>query len=177
MKFYSSLSGFTKKLIITTICLLLYGYLCRTLAIYFFWESRTIGWTLFALTLIFILRDIIKLRKLKGKKTILQKFLILFPAITIIAQVILLFVIPQTDAYDTAVNFIRSNPEIQSITGPIKNVVVLPIGSMSTTSSSQGTEGLATLVFIVKGSNKYKDVDLKLSKQLNSDWRIDMMRW
>lgn len=51
----------------------MYGYLCRLIGLYFFWESKTLGWVLFWLTVVFILRDRINGKELQNKKTIVEK--------------------------------------------------------------------------------------------------------
>lgn len=175
LKLLNSFSGITRKLIIATVAFLLYGYLCRLLGLYFFWESKTIGWVLFWVAIIFILRDRIKDKKLQNKKTLLEKIGIGFSIFVIIIKGVLFFAIQQTTSFDSAINFIKSNPEIQSKVGTVNSVFLVPFGGMSMTTNSQGTAGQADLHFIVKGSNKYIDLNLLMNKDFNTNWQIEVV--
>lgn len=176
MNFYNSLSSITRKLIIATIVFLLYGYLCRLLGIYFFWESKTIGWTVFWVAVIFILRDKIKDKKQQGRKAILEKIGVGISVFVILIKGIVFFAIQQTSAYDSAVNFIKSNPEIQRNVGLVNSVFLVPFGGMSMSTGSEGSAGQADLHFIVKGSKKYMDLNLLMNKDYNTDWQIEVVR-
>jgi len=170
----NSFSGITRKLIIATVAFLLYGYSCRLLGLYLFWESKSVGWTLFWVTVIFILRDRIKDKKIQNKKILFEKIGIGFSIFIIIIKGALFFATQQTSAYDSAVNFIKSNPEIQSNVGTVNSVFLVPLGSVSMTTNSQGMAGQADLQFIVKGSKKYMDLNLLMYKDFNTDWQIEV---
>lgn len=63
----------TKWLFTIAAILVLYGYVCRWFNIYFFWESSTVGWTLFLLFLICIMWNSMQIKKAEGRKTIGNK--------------------------------------------------------------------------------------------------------
>jgi len=174
LKYYNTLSDITKKVIVATIAFILYGYLCRLVGPYFFWESKTIGWTLFWIAVIFILRDIIKQKKLQSKKTLIEKIGIGFSVFVIIIKGVLFFATQQTTAFESATNFIKTNPEIKAKVGTVKNIFLVPLGGMSMTTSSQGSAGQADLNFIVKGSEKYIDLNLLLNKDFETDWQVEI---
>ncbi len=159
---------------IATIAFLSYGYLCRLFGLYFFWESKTIGWILFWIAVIFILRDRIKLKKLQNKKTLFEKIGIGFSIFVIIIKCVLFFATQQTSAYDSAVSFIKTNPSIQNNVGTVNSVFLVPFGGMSMTTNSQGLAGQADLHFIVKGSKKYIDLNLLMNKEFETDWQIEI---
>jgi hypothetical protein len=174
LKYFNSLSDITKKVILATIAFLLYGYLCRLVGLYFFWESKTIGWTLFWIAVIFILRDRIKQKKLQSKKTLFEKIGIGFSVFVIIIKGVLFFATQQTTAFESATNFIKTNPEIKAKVGTVTNIFLVPLGGMSMTTSSQGSAGQADLNFIVKGSKKYIDLNLLLNKDFGTNWQIEI---
>lgn len=174
MKHFNTLSGITKKLIIITAAFLFYGYLCRVAGINFFWESKTIGWVLFWFAIIFIVRDRIKYQKLQNKKTLFEKIIIGVSVFIIVIKSILFFAIPQTSAFDSAVHYIKTSPEIQRKTGTVNSVFLVPLGGFSVSTGSQGTAGQADLHFIVKGSAKYIDLNLLLNKDFSTDWQIEV---
>jgi hypothetical protein len=174
LNFLISFSDTTKKIIIATAAFLLYGYLCRLLGLYFFWESKTVGWVLFWVAIIFILRDRIKDKKLQRKKTLLEKIGIGFSIFVILIKGVLFFATQQTSAYDSAVYFIKTNSEIKNKVGTVNSIFLVPFGGMSMTKSSQGTAGQADLHFIVKGSKKYEDLNLVMDKDFDTNWQIEV---
>ncbi len=174
MKYFNSFSNLTKKLIIATIAFLLYGYLCRLVGLYFFWESKTIGWVLFWLSVIFILRDRIKDKKPNNKKTLFEKLGIGLSNFVIIIKCVLFFATQQTTVFASAVNFIKTNHSIQSKVGIVTGIFIVPFGGMSMNTSSQGSSGQADLHFIVKGTKKYIDLNLLMNKDFETNWQIEI---
>ena len=77
MKEFDKLSNLNKVLVKLTIVFLFYGYLCRTVGLYFFWESKTIGWTLLLITIVSILIQRIKAKKAANKKKLSEKILLI----------------------------------------------------------------------------------------------------
>lgn len=176
LKPFTALSILTRILIIGALIFLSYGYLCRLLGIYFFWESKTIGWTLFWIAMVFILLDKIKLKKLQDGKTVPEKIGVGLSVFVIIVKGILFFVTQQTTAFEDAVSFIKSNSEIQEKVGTVNSVFLVPIGGMSMTTGKQGTAGNADLHFTVKGSQKFLDLNLLMSKDFETDWVIEIKK-
>ncbi len=160
--------------IVATIIFLLYGYLCRLVGLYFFWESKTIGWVLFWIMVVFILRDMIKQKKRYNKKAILEKIGIGLSVFVIIVKGVLFFAIQQTSAYESAANFIKTNQEIRNKVGIVKGIFLVPFGAISMTTNSQGSTGQADLHFIVKGSEKYLDLNLLMNKETEAEWQIEI---
>lgn len=137
-----------------------------------FWESKTLGWVLFWLTVVFILRDRINGKELQNKKTIVEKIGIGLSIFVILIKGVLFFVIQQTSAYDSAIKFIKTSQGIQSKVGTIESVFLVPFGGISMTTNSQGTAGQANLYFIIKGSKKHLDLNLLMNKDFETDWEI-----
>ncbi len=174
MKYINSFSRLTKNLLLTTIIFLLYGYLCRFTGLYFFWESKTIGWILFWICIIFLLKDRIKTQKNQKKKAIPEKIGIGLSAFVIVIKAVLFIAIPHTAAFESAANFIKTNQEIKTKAGTVNSIFIVPFGGMSLTTGSQGSAGEADLHFIIKGSEKYIDLNLLMNKDFDTNWQIEI---
>ena len=172
MKYLKSLSSFTKALILATAVFLLYGYLCRLIGIYFFWESKTIGWTLFWVAIISALRDSLKAKRLKNNSTLPEKIGIGICVFVLLIKGVLFFAIPQTDIYTSALNFVKQDKLVRDEVGDIKSVFFVPFGGFSMSSGPEGSKGDADIYFVVKGSKKYVDLNLLMNKEMDTDWKI-----
>lgn len=172
MNKFKLLSNTNQKLVIVTAIILVYGYLCRLLNLYFFWESKAIGWTSLFITLIFLLRQRISWKKTIDRKTISEKIGIGLLTFVLIIQTIIFFATPQTDAYKTAKEYIKTDKSISGEVGEVIGIVLLPYGGISVSSSSQGEQGQADLNFIVKGTKKFKDYNLQVEKNLDTKWTV-----
>jgi succinate-acetate transporter protein len=174
LKHFNSFSELTKKLIIATVAFLVYGYLCRLVGLYFFWESKTIGWVLFWVSIIFILCEIIKDKKLQKKNTVPEKIGIGLSIFVVVTKAVLFFALQHTTAFDKAVKFIKTSQAIQTKVGVVDNISLVPFGGIGLSTSSQGSAGQADLNFVVKGSKKYIDLHLLMNKDLDTDWQIEL---
>ncbi|MES2848268.1 MAG: hypothetical protein V4685_04395 [Bacteroidota bacterium] len=90
----------------------------------------------------------------------------------IIIKGVLFFATQQTTAFDSAVNFIKTSKAIQTKAGVVNSVFLVPLGGLRMSTSSQGSAGQANLNFIVKGSEKYIDLNLLMNKDVETDWQI-----
>jgi hypothetical protein len=76
------MSTSTKVIFIIAFILLIYGYLCRFLNIYFFWDSKHFGWIMMATSLMGFFIDLKKILEVQKKSSFLPK---LFIGVIIIA--------------------------------------------------------------------------------------------
>ncbi|MBK8416627.1 MAG: hypothetical protein IPL22_20225 [Bacteroidetes bacterium] len=169
---FQSLTKVSQRLIIVTSVLLLYGYLCRLLGLYFFWESKYIGWTLVAITVIFLLRERISFKKTQGKKTTSEKVGIGLMIFVFVIQSVLLVVTPKLDSYKIARQYLQIDKSVSKEVGEVTSIMLIPMGGFSSQTSSTGTTGQADLNFIGKGKEKFKDYNIQVVKPANSDWTI-----
>lgn len=172
MRAFDKLSRFNKVLVFLTLALLVYGAVCRMARLYFFWESKPIGWVLLLLTVISILAQRIKANKAANKKTLPEKIAIGIVLFVLFIQNILFFVVPQTNAYQAAKQFLLTDSNVEKELGKVNDLFLLPAGAMSVKSGAEGESGQAELHFIVKGSAKFKDISLLLEKELTTGWTI-----
>ena len=172
MKEFYKLSKLNKGLVRLTIALLFYGYLCRIIKLYFFWEIKTIGWTFLFITVISILIHRIKTKRLANIKTLSEKIFLGLTVFILFIQSIIFFVIPHTDAFKSAKEFLMTDKTIANEVGEVYDIFIVPVGGIAMSSSSAGQTGQADLNFIVKGKNKFKDINLQLIKELETNWTI-----
>ncbi len=176
MKNYlNQISVVTKSLFWITVGLLIYGYLCRIASIYFFWESKSIGWFLFFAFIVALLRDLMLFKKQANKKAVVEKIFIGFSLFVMLLKIILLTVIPRTSAYQAAVEFIKADEKTISKVGQVKSIFLQQQGSMAMSSSSEGDAGQADLYFVVKGTKKYMDINILMVKDFTTNWKIEIV--
>lgn len=68
LKKWSVLSIYTRTVLIAAVVLIGYGYLCRNMRIWFFWESLPVGWELLLVGIILVLLNAIRIRKQQGPR-------------------------------------------------------------------------------------------------------------
>lgn len=168
------ISKFTFISIALGLSLIFYGYICRITEIYFFWESKSFGWIILFTGLISLLIDRIKFKKNNSKKSIFEKIVIGIIAFILAIKVILLAVIPNSEAYSVSKEYIKNNHSLTIELGDIKGFGVLSSGSVQKTTDSDGTYGTATVNIIVKGQNKYKDLTVIVIKYIDEpNWIVE----
>jgi hypothetical protein len=144
--------------------------------LYFFWESKSIGWAIIFIGLIGLLSDRINTKKEKEKKSILEKVGIGVIAFILLIQTILIAVIPFTDAYSVAKAYIKNNEQLTDEIGTVKGFGLIPTGGIQKTTDSRGTYGSATINLSIKGKKKYKDVTVYVVKYADQpEWTVEQM--
>lgn len=169
------LTSHTKSLAILAIGLIIYGHLCRIAGLYFFWESKTLGWTILLIAIISFLLDSIKSKKAQDRKVLSEMIFIGLILFILFTEGLLFFAIPKTNAYAAAEGFINSNMEIKKEIGEINSIFLIPVGAIQIVNSSQGQTGQADLYIIVKGSKKYRDMNLHLLKNIETNWVTEIV--
>jgi hypothetical protein len=171
---FQQLSKFTKTLLIAGLVFIIYGYLCRLANLYFFWESKSIGWTLLFIGIIGLLLNKIKIKTTENKKSIPEKIGIGLIAFILFIQTILIAVIPFTDAYSIAKISLASDQKLKSEIGNITGFGIIPTGAIQKTTDSNGEYGNATINLTVKGDKKFKDVTINVAKYADSpEWKVE----
>lgn len=176
MKYFRLLSPLSKCLAACTLTILLYSIVCRAVNIYFFWESQSIGITLIFITSIFVLLDLLRKNQFRKTNARVAKVALGVAAFVLLVEGALFVLVPRTDAYAKAIKFIHTSSEISSQTGTVQSTSLLLFGGMAMSKSAQGVSGQANFHFIVKGSEKYIDLELLLEKQADSDWQVNIVR-
>ena len=162
----------TKPVLLSGIVLLAYGYLCRTLNIYFFWDSKIIGWFVLLIALVSYLFDLHKSRRRRGKKTIWVKIGIGFFLFGLMLFPFIIFMLKTSNAYQSAIEYLSTDSQIKTEIGNVKGFGFITTGSEATISINGSESGQATFDLIVKGDKKYKDVTVYLRKTPDSFWTV-----
>jgi len=176
MTTFKQLNTFTKTALLAGLVLIIYGYLCRFTGLYFFWESKSIGWVLLFAGGIGFLLTSIKTKAAVKKNTLLEKIGIGVIAFSLLITIGLMAIMPFTDAYTASKKYLTNNPALRSEIGNIKSFSLMLTGGIQETRDSSGEYGNATINLIIKGDKKFKDVVLYVVKTADSpEWKVMAM--
>ena len=170
------MSKLSKTILIIGAIFLIYGYLCRMLNIDFFWDSKTIGWIVLVIALLFYWIDLRKTRRRQGKKIVWVTTGICFLVFGLLILPVVVFMLKTSDAYIAATEYLKSDPKIKDEFGDVNGFGLIPTGSVQTTTINGAESGSATFELIVKGDKKYKDVTINLKKNPDTFWTVTDIR-
>jgi hypothetical protein len=169
----SKLHQFTYFLLIFSLILIIYGYLCRLIGFNFFWESQSIGFELLLIAILGFLVNRIQVKKSQNKEIISEKIGIGLLCFVLMVQIIVISIIPRTDAYAEAKIFLANDAELKTEIGNIYGFTLIPRGSIQATSTSKGTHSNSVIYLTAKGDKKFKDIVLYLEKSdKDSLWKV-----
>jgi hypothetical protein len=167
----------TKIILIASGILLFYGYMCRWLEVYFFWDSKSIGWILLMIGGICYLIDNIEIRESQNRRTIWNKIAIgllsfILAVVTVFSVSMRLF----SDAYQVATNYIVNDNFLKEELGTINGFSIITSGSIQTETNSEGEFGFAVFELTANGDRKFKDLTIQLIKNPeNPFWKVQVV--
>lgn len=170
------MSRLTKTILIVGLTLLSYGYLCRVLKINFFWDSKAIGWIVCFTALLSYWIELRRTRIQHGKKIIWVTIGIFVLIFSLVLLPITVFILKTSDAYESALEYLKSDLNIKEQVGNVKGFGLIPTGSVQTTTINGVESGNATFELVVKGEKKYIDVTIDLVKPTDSLWTVTYVR-
>ena len=163
----------SKAILTTALVFIAYGYFCRLIDFYFFWESKSIGWAILLIGIIFLLRNKLESEKKKKRNIVPHKIGIGIIIFILLLQTFLLCLIPTTDAFSVAKKFLSADSSLRSEIGIINGYRLIPMGSIKTKSGSNGNSGSATIILTVHGEKKYKDLTIYVIKYVDrTEWEV-----
>jgi hypothetical protein len=162
----------TKTIFIIAIVLLAYGYGCRMLDIFFFWESKLFGWIAAFIGLTSLLFDVHKSRKRQKKSTVFAKIGIAFFSLGLGVLPFAVVAVMSSDAYDAATFYLETDPKIRSEVGNVQGFGLMPTGAVSQASYNGAVSGDANFTIIVKGDKKFKDLTVYLRRTPGTPWTV-----
>lgn len=115
-------------------------------------------------------------RKAQQKKSLGKKIGIGFFSFMLLIQLVLIIVIPNTDAYQVAKEFAKTQEELKTELGEIKGFGLLPSGGVAVTKDVNGEKGNATITLLLKGDKAYKSVTFFVFKDYGKDWVVYGMK-
>jgi len=160
------MSTSTKIIFIIAFILLIYGYLCRFLNIYFFWDSKHFGWIMLATGLLGFFIDLKKILEAQKKSSFLPQ---LFIGVIIVAFGIAgggILLLHSSKAYQDTVQSIKTSEAIKSELGDINGVGLFPSGIDFLNFAFNMNQGPSTFVITVRGSSAIKDMEITLYRSL-----------
>ncbi|MFN8776588.1 MAG: hypothetical protein ACK5XV_07465 [Flavobacteriales bacterium] len=174
METINQLNNFTKTVLVAGLIFILYGYLSRIAGIYFFWESKSIGWAILFTGIISFLAHRIKMKTPEANNTALEKIGIGVIVFVLLIQTILISMIPFTDACSVAKKHIIEGAALHNEIGAIHGFGLIPTGAIQKTINSSGEYGSATINLTVKGDLKFKDITIYVVKYADSpEWKVE----
>jgi hypothetical protein len=167
-------NSLTKAVFATAMVLIIYGYLCRMIGLYFFWESKLIGWLLFLIGIILFLLETIKIKKADNKETMPYKIGVGITVFFLLFESAFMLITPRTDAYSAATKYVLDNSEIKAEIGEIKAFALIPTGSIEMGSNKEGNYGNALINVVAKGDKGFKDLSIYVVKYIDSaEWTVE----
>jgi hypothetical protein len=160
------MSTSTKVIFIIAFLLLIYGYLCRLLNIYFFWDSKHFGWIMMATGLMGFFIGLKKILEAQKKSSFLPR---LFIGVIIIAFGIAgggILLLNSSKAYQDEIENIRITEPLKSEIGNLNGLDYFLQAMVSGFLFFMVHPGPSTFVITVRGSNAIKDVEITLYKNL-----------
>lgn len=165
------ISLFLKILLLVAVLMVAYGYLCRALDLYFFWESKYLGFSLMALGLIFL--SFASIRHKKNQKVIPEITAIILSIMFLAGYIYFTVLVYFSDAYEVATHYVTDYPELENETGKVQHVSLIPFGDYQWTWSNGTSSGYAVLNLTVKGEKSHKDVTVFVEKNVDdSGWTV-----
>lgn len=173
-RFFSQLNRFTRIVLIIAMVFIIYGYLCRMAGIRFFWESDSVGWSIFMVAVIGFLVSRIKRKRAEGKKVIGEKLIVGLLVFVLFLQVILVVVISNSNAYAAAQKQLKLDSALRAEVGNVSGFGLLPYGNIAVTSSVDKEFGTASISLIVKGDRKFTEMVVFMIKHPDStEWKME----
>ena len=170
------MSRLSKTILIIGLILLIYGYFSRMLKVDFFWDSKVIAWIVLFIALLSYWIDLRKSRIRNGKRIIWVTIGICVLIFGLILLPVVVIMLKTSDAYDTAIEHLRSDPNIKEQVGNVSGFGLIPTGSVQTTTINGVESGNAIFEIIIRGDKKYKDVTIELVKEPDSVWTVTSLR-
>src|SRR5690606_19630769 len=114
----------------------------------------------------------IKSRKRNKQNTIGIKIALGVIIFLLATQVLMSFIIPNSEAYSALKKELSRDISLQSEVGKITSFGFIPIGQLSTVEDAVDSSGDAYFNIIVKGSKKYVFLSVTMHKNYGEEWKI-----
>lgn len=155
------------------ILLLIYGYLCRLLSIYFFWDSKHFGWILIFAGLMGLLVDIRRARAVQNKNIFWVRVGVAILILTFGIAGSAVIMLKSSDVYQEALAFIKSDFEIKSEIGDFRGFGLIPSGLDLMDMANSTSSGSASFIITVRGNLAYREVKVGLRQGGPTGWFVN----
>jgi len=165
------MSTATKVVFIFGILLLMYGYLCRFLNIYFFWDSKYFGWLGIAFGILLLLIDI-RMARIRQKQNIF--FVRVFVAVIVIFLAIeggAIIWLKTLTAYKNLKEVILMDGMMKTELGEIRGFNLIPGINIIDIIKVPSTETL-NFNITVRGQRAYKELEVTIQRTSLLEWTV-----
>lgn len=168
----SIISRSTMAIFIIAIMLLIYGYLCRLVHLYFFWDSKSFGWVVMIIGLIAFLNDIKKTRASQQKKILGVKLAVGFIILGLLVGAGAIVLFKNSNAYQNAVELIKTEELIKKEVGDVHGFGLVPLGLEISKTFNDGRSATFGFTITVRGKKAYRDVKITFERGPQMTWII-----
>ena len=134
---------YKKILLIVLLIIFIYGFLCRILELYFFWESKNIFiFTLLTIVIALVIKD------LYNKRTLIRFLKLILFSFFLFLKIRDYYI--DERIITTIKSYVLNNKKIQDEVGNIKEITMIQ--------QVRPRDGDFQIEMIVKGDKKYKDI-------------------
>ena len=169
------MSTATRVAFIIGILLLIYGYLCRMLSLYFFWDSKYFGWIGIMSGLLLLLIDI-RITRVKLKQNIF--FVRVFVAVIVIflgLEASAIVWLKTSTAYHNLKESINTDEAMNAEIGNIRGYSLIPGINILDIITALESESLAFRI-TVRGERAYKELEVTIERSTALEWRVSSIK-
>lgn len=156
------MSRSTMIIFLIGIPLLIYGYLCRLLSIYFFWDSKHWGWILIAIGVMGFLIDQRIQRTAQKKSIFLVRLGVAIMVIMFATAVSANLIIKGSAAYKNIVADIKRSGQFKSEIGDIRGFGLFLSGLSLNTIKNSLNGGPVKFIITVRGTKGHRELEIIL---------------
>lgn len=165
------MSTATKVVFIFGILLLIYGYLCRLFSIYFFWDSKYVGWLGVLSAVLLFLIDIRMARIRQRQNIFLVRVVVAIIVIFLALEGSVIVWLKTSTVYDEATELIRSDDMIKTQVGDIRGFSLIPGINIINIINAPSSETL-TFVITIRGNRAYKEMEITIERTTPITWSV-----
>jgi len=156
--------------------MVIYGFLCRGLNIDFFWESGTFGWVFIMAGLILLLNGRVKVKRNTNRKSALEKVGIGVLIFVLALLGIVNIAIGNSNALAAAKTYVLNSDSLKREIGDIRGFGFTYSGGIEVSTDAAGETGTANISLIVKGSKKFRELNVYVLKENNRGWEVQSVQ-
>jgi hypothetical protein len=165
------MSTATKVAFIIGILLLSYGYLCRLLSIYFFWDSKYFGWIGILSGMLLLLIDI-RMARVRQKQNIFFVRVMVAIIVTFLGlEGSAIVWLKTSTVYDELIESVKQDEDIRLQTGGIRGFGLIPGINIVDIINAPSSESLR-FVITVRGQTAYKELEVTIQRTDPINWTV-----
>lgn len=165
------MSTSTKVVFLLGLFFLIYGYICRLLDFYVFWDSKYFGWLGVISGILLFLIDVRQARVRQRENIFFVRVMVAIVVIFLALEGSAIVWLKTSTAYDEATELIRSNREIKDEIGDVRGFSIIPGINIIDIINAPSSETL-TFVITVRGERAYKEMEFTIRRTSVMAWSV-----